>query len=392
MIWFCLLCCLSGGRPAAGSAETRDLNRIKADLHILDSDLIRLERELNKMNRDSDRLSDEIERLELRRALLEASIKKSELQIQRASERLKLNQEREETLQKKSHTQQQWISGRLRNLYKRGYLGYAQLFLRQSRLTELINAYHYARVLTERDQRALQEYRQTISQLQAVEKALESIRDQAAQAHRQLARQRQMLETVLKERNRRLKEIKRESSKNQRLLEELELEKEELRLMVLRLTESDTDPMELRVPIARYRGKLSWPVQGALLRKFGIYKDPEFKTTRRQNGIRIIAPKGRRVQSIYSGKVIFADWFKGYGNLIIIDHGEKIISFYAHCDRLLVKKGQFVERDALIAFSGDTGSLEGPLLHFEIRNKTVPEDPLIWLARKPAKKTGRGSP
>ena len=115
-------------------------------------------------------------------------------------------------------------------------------------------------------------------------------------------------------------------------------------MMVRKLTEDDPNPLKYQIDINRYKGRLKWPSNGKLLRRFGIYRDPEFGTKRKQNGIQVALPKGRKIKSVYSGKIVYADWFKSYGNLVIIDHGNKVISFYAHCDSFLVEKGQIIEK------------------------------------------------
>ena len=140
--------------------------------------------------------------------------------------------------------------------------------------------------------------------------------------------------------------------------------------------------MDLRVPISRYQGRLPWPAKGRITRKFGVYKDPEFNTRQRQNGIDIAMPIGTPVTTVYSGRVLYADWFKSYGNVVIVDHGEKVVSFYAHLSDIAVTRNAFLEKDALIGTSGDTGSLDGAMLHFEIRRQTEPENPLDWLKRR----------
>lgn len=363
------------------SAET-ETNAIQDRLKSINQNLGRLDRKLDEMKARSNRLSDDIGKLELQRAIVSEKIEKHELELADADRRLVHNESEQIRLQELAAQQQTHIGNRLRKLYKRGSLGYAQIFLKQSRLSELINAYHYAKVLTDQDHQALLSFRETLISLETVKENLINIRAEAEKTRAQLAMQEKNLENLLAARSAKLKSIRQETKKQQKLLADLELEREELYMMIRRLTETDKDPMELQIPIDRYRGKLNWPAKGDLLRKFGVYRDPEFSTKRMQNGIQLASVKGSEVRSVYGGKVVYADWFKSYGNLVIIDHGQKVISFYAHCDRMLVNKGEYVDRDELIAFSGDTGSLQGPILHFEIRNKREPEDPLKWLQKR----------
>lgn len=380
MFWIaCLLLWTGSGATNQPSDKVRELER---RIHNINADLARLGDKLGRIETDSRNLAEEIDRLELQRAVVKSQIDKHELELAQANQLLAENEVRKRELQTKIETQRHWIAGRLRNLYKRGALGYAQLFLKQSRRTELINAYHYAKVLTRRDVEALNAYRETIQQLQAVDEALLRLQANAEKTRNQLAEREQELVTLVAKRERRLAAIRREKSSSEKLQSELALQREELQMLIMRVANDDSSPLDYRLPISRYKGRLDWPAFGKILRGFGIYRDPEFNTKRRQNGLLIGAPRGQDVRSVYSGKVVYADWFRGYGNLVIINHGEKILSFYAHCDKLLVDKGDVVDRNQVIAKSGDTGSLEGPLLHFEIREKTEPVDPKQWLAQK----------
>ena len=378
----CLLLCFQSGSFEANPEEVMQL---RDQISALDRNLLRLQGRLDEMSEVSEKSSDEIGRLELQRALTLNKIDKFELELQEAAGKIEKNEARAVTLKARATEQEAWLQTRLRRLYKRGALGYSQLFLRQSELADLINGYHYARILTQRDQAALIGYRTTIQNLERVNRQLVEIRARAEETRENLRIQERNLAGLTEARKARLAEIHKEADDNRKLVQELELDKEELRMMIRRLTDEDTDPLQLQVPITRYRGKLDWPARGKILRRFGVYRDPEFGTSRRQNGLQLALPRGREVRGIYGGRVLYADWFKSYGNLVIINHNEDIVSFYAHCDRLLVSRGDFVERNQLIAFSGDTGSLDGPILHLEIRNQTKPEDPLSWLERRQAR-------
>jgi septal ring factor EnvC (AmiA/AmiB activator) len=100
-------------------------------------------------------------------------------------------------------------------------------------------------------------------------------------------------------------------------------------------------------------------------------------------GIDISAPVGEEIRSVFEGIVLFADWFRGYGKMAIIDHGQGFFSLYAHASELLVKAGDKVTPRQVIGKVGDSGSPEGPRLHFEIRQNGKPVDPLQWLVSNP---------
>ena len=121
------------------------------------------------------------------------------------------------------------------------------------------------------------------------------------------------------------------------------------------------------------------PVKGKIISLYGAYKNRKYHITNFRSGIEIKADRGTPVRSIFGGRVIYAGWFKGYGNMIIIDHGANFYSVYAHLEELFASKGDMVNSGQVIATVGDSGSLTGPRLYFEIRHHGKPENPLQWI-------------
>ncbi|MBW1759721.1 MAG: peptidoglycan DD-metalloendopeptidase family protein, partial [Deltaproteobacteria bacterium] len=128
-----------------------------------------------------------------------------------------------------------------------------------------------------------------------------------------------------------------------------------------------------------YKGLLKKPVKGKILSCFGPYKNTRFNIVNFSSGIKIKADKGDPIHAVFSGRILYAGWFKGYGNMIIIDHGNHYHTLYAHAEELFKKKRDHVETGEVIATAGDTGSMTGPCLHFEVRHHGKPVDPLNWL-------------
>jgi septal ring factor EnvC (AmiA/AmiB activator) len=148
-----------------------------------------------------------------------------------------------------------------------------------------------------------------------------------------------------------------------------------LEQLVLGLGEGD-----VAVPVAAFKGSLPWPVPGRVRSGFGRRKHPRFDTYTVQNGIEIEAPVETPVTAVHEGTVVFAERFRGYGLLVVVDHGGKHHSLYAHLTEVKVTPGQRVAAGDAIGSVGTSG-LEGPGLYFEIRSLGKPEDPLDWLRR-----------
>jgi murein DD-endopeptidase MepM/ murein hydrolase activator NlpD len=127
---------------------------------------------------------------------------------------------------------------------------------------------------------------------------------------------------------------------------------------------------------------LEWPTSGRLRSGFGTVVHPEFKTKVPHPGWDIEAEFGAEIVSIFDGRVVFADWMRGYGLTAIVDHGGGLLSIYAHASVLVVERGARVSRRQQLGSVGDTGSLSGPFLYFEMRVDGEPTDPEPWLLRR----------
>ena len=133
---------------------------------------------------------------------------------------------------------------------------------------------------------------------------------------------------------------------------------------------------------AAFRGRLPWPATGRIAAAFGAQVHPRFGTRTFRSGVDIEAPEGSAVEAVLPGQVAYSGWFKGYGNLIIIDHGDEVFTLYAHVSDLHVKEGDVVRQGQRIGAVGDTGSLSGPRLYFEVRYRGKPQDPEQWLRQR----------
>jgi septal ring factor EnvC (AmiA/AmiB activator) len=130
---------------------------------------------------------------------------------------------------------------------------------------------------------------------------------------------------------------------------------------------------------AAFRGRLHWPVEGKVVAEYGAQINPRFGTKTFRNGIDIDVAEGTNIVAVYGGQVLYTGWFRGYGNLIIVDHGGTYYTLYAHAAEVKVKEGDEVTQGQTIGTVGDTGSLQGPRLYFEVRHEGKPQDPEQWL-------------
>ncbi len=128
-----------------------------------------------------------------------------------------------------------------------------------------------------------------------------------------------------------------------------------------------------------FKGLLNMPVKGKIISFFGPYKNTKFNVKNFRSGIDIKADRGEPIHAVCDGLIIYSSWFKGYGNMIVIAHGKNYYSVYAHIEELFKTKGDKVEKDEVVATVGDTGSMVGSGLYFELRHHGKPMNPLEWL-------------
>jgi septal ring factor EnvC (AmiA/AmiB activator) len=180
-----------------------------------------------------------------------------------------------------------------------------------------------------------------------------------------------------------LASVRREKESHQRALKELEQAALRLQKMMDELNRRAVvaKPAPSGTGFAALRGKLDFPVRGTLASSFGAARHPDVPAEVFRKGIDIDAPLGEEVRAVEAGKVVFADRFSGYGKMMIIDHGERYYTVYAHLAELLKKAGDPVRRGEPIAQVGDSESLAGSRLYFEIRKDGKPVDPGPWFRK-----------
>jgi murein hydrolase activator len=140
-----------------------------------------------------------------------------------------------------------------------------------------------------------------------------------------------------------------------------------------------TGPKITQRPFIKLKGLLNLPVNGKIISSYGHYRDAQFKIMNFRSGVLIRADRGEPIHAVANGTTLFADWFKGYGNMLIIDHGDHYYTVYARLEALFKARGDSVDADEVIATVGETARPEGPGLHFEVRHYGKPVNPRAWL-------------
>ena len=337
-----------------------------------------LERDLNRLRGQEKSLLGEVEGLELEVRLRAEQLRETQVILERAQGELDATLKRVRQLDAAIAEARPVLAARARALYKLGELSYLRILLSVNRASDLFHGYRFVTALARRDKERMAAFRTDLAELTASRALLEKQTREAMDLRVQLERARRSLEADRQRKTDLLTRIVEQKETQAAYLKELEEAENKLRALLDGLATGD-----VAIPIAVYKGSLPWPVPGRVRVPFGRRKHPRFDTYTLQNGIEIEASEGAPVQAVHEGSVAFAELFRGYGLMVVLDHGGRHHSLYAHLAECRVKMGDRVTAGDVIGTVGSTG-LEDAGLYFEMRFQGKPHDPLDWL-RPPEK-------
>lgn len=340
--------------------------------------------DLQKIARTLAQKEAELKQLDRELTNAESTIRKTEQDIARTTE--------------EAQAKQRQIERRLVSLYKAGELGALRMFFSADSFPQMAENIRYMGTVLEHDKRIFAEYRKKIEELGLLKKRLE---EDASRKERIKGNIDAKKKEILEEKNQKsnhLQAVRQNREKHEESLKELQANASRLQSMLERLEAQSrrraaqkqdrpgarTKPLQELPPVpdrgfASQKGRMKMPVSGKIVETFGKHKHPEFNSYTFSKGLVISAPAGADIRSIYDGTVIFADYFKGYGNMVIIDHGGGYFTLYAHASKLTRKVGAEVSRGDTVGSVGDVDSTRGPALYFEIRQQGKPVDPAGWV-------------
>jgi septal ring factor EnvC (AmiA/AmiB activator) len=314
-------------------------------------------------------------------------------------------------LTQKLQARQGFLEQRLRALYKQGRIAYLPFLLSASDVSDFLTRVRFIMKLAAYDTDLVQQYRADLEALERTRRAVKAREEQLTKARLRVAAKKEEIEKERLKKNQLLTKIRDQQGTYESAMQELEQASARLMALITQLEQQRKRALaqqareqrqrqarllrpEARPPaadhhadgiddqsrFARLRGQLAWPVAGKLVSTYGKVKHPSFDIYTFNKGIGISVPPGTEFRVIDAGQVLYADWFKGYGNLLIVDHGDSYYSVYAYASELSVQVGERVKRFQVVGKTGEGGSLNGPALYFEIRHHGKPENPLEWLA------------
>lgn len=370
-----VLLVLAGSSFAQDDEETR----ARAQLVKLQQEIAALSEDLRSDLAQRSTLRDALRESEVAIGVVRRQISDTQKKITRNRAQLdKLRSQRRDLLIARGR-QQELIGGEIQTAYQMGKQAQLRVLLNQEDPATLARAMtyydyfyqarleHIARYLeiVERINTIEPEIRGTTEDLETNERQLENQQGELLARQRQRQRELAQLNASIETKDQRLKKLSEDQEELQRLLEVIEQAVAELVVP------------ETYQPFANARGQMPWPVDGRASNRYGTRRGGG--SSLRWQGLMIPADEGSEVNAIHHGRVVFADWFRGSGLLLIIDHGDGYMSLYAHNQALLRDVGEWVSAGSAVATVGNSGGQAESALYFEIREGGKPTNPGPWL-------------
>ena len=293
-------------------------------------------------------------------------------QLENTEQHIKSNIELSNRLTKKLEAQTKTLHRRIRDIYKNGQVNYLDVLLGAKDFNDFVGRMDILKKILAYDNALIQGTKTDREALRKAKEQLETDRAKIVELRKLAATKREQVASRRQERRGVLNAATYERETAERAYRELIETSRQIEQLIKRIQSGDKN-------IGGSTGTMTWPAEGEVTSPFGWRVHPIFGTQRLHTGIDIGADYGDAIRAADGGVVIHADWMGGYGNAVIIDHGNGISTLYAHNSQLLVSEGQTVSKGQTVARCGSTGYSTGPHLHFEVRHNGSPVNPLNYL-------------
>lgn len=370
-----LLLCFGASLPAIGQGVSDA--EYQAKLKSLQKSIDQLQKELRSAKGDREKLLKSLEESETAISDLLKRIDEIKGQLQKEEQALNRLHNERQMLAREQALQKKHIAQQVRAAYQLGGQSNLKLLLNQSRPETLVRMVKYHDYFVAAHSNKIAGYVDNIQQLDRLESEIQANSRALEQSRSQLQAQYQQLSARRQERQTTLSRLEASIKTKDEALQKLEQDRQHIEKLMERIasTVGQSMPLDAGEPFSKLRGKLAWPAAGTIAHRFGSDRIPG---RMKWKGVVIQAQEGAPVKAIYHGRVVFADYLRGHGLVIIVDHGENFMSLYAHNQSLSKTVGSWVEAGEIIASVGKSGGQQEAGLYFEIRHKGQATNPGNW--------------
>jgi len=367
-----------GNGPASGANDVTAKQDKEAKLTALRKQIRTLRESLDTARTKKDSLQQQLRSTELEIGNLNLSIRNLEKQLSQQARELDKLQSQKSVQQDNLKGQRQSLTNQIRAGYAMGKQGYMKILLNQHDPAEIGRTLTYYDYFNRARAARINTIDTTLKEIDDLERAIAEKTSRLEQTHSEQALKMQALEENRQSRRQILVKLDTEIVTSEQRLNRL-LQDEEVLVKLLEgirsaLTNIPPDTSNIK-PFATLKGNLSWPSDGPLATRFGTLRNIG---QMKWQGVMISAPEGKEVKAIYHGRVAFADWLRGYGLLLILDHGNGYMSLYGYNQSLYKNVGDWVEAGETIATIGSSGGRQVSGLYYEIRHNGTPVNPASW--------------
>jgi murein DD-endopeptidase MepM/ murein hydrolase activator NlpD len=384
---FCLLFGASAGGADDSGIDVR-LSREEARMRNLEKKIAEHQQRVRQMGAREEGVISRIDELDQKRMVTEQRIRVLELKREKTRQSISDLRNEIEHTERELSSMKHVLEERLVNIYKYGGVAEFNLLLSAATAHEALETTLLLNRIAQQDEAMINGMLAKKEHLSAAAAKLEQERHALAANAATLEQARRTYREEINNSNTFLQKVRNERALHEKAVKELQDSQREIQrtIMDLMRRKRENEVRPDRPPAQQYTylpsgGQLAWPVQGEITSSFGMRVHPTFKTKMMHSGIDIRAPRGTPVQAGGPGEVIYAGWLRGYGQIIIIDHGNDLSSVYAHLASLSVSEGDGVKRGQIIGTVGSTGTTTGAHLHFEVRLNGEARDPMRYLGR-----------
>ena len=370
----CLLACLTFGPVFSGDDKSTKEKQLKALLYKIK----KLKQTIDVKEDSKSRYVKQLKTIEQEIGQVSGKIKKVGGKIKsRKNELAKLGKTRLKHQQQLSR-ENDYLAEQVYTAFTLGKQEKVKLLFSQQNPEVLQRNLVYYQYFSEARVNLINGVQHNIDKILETETLIQKARHELEQNQQQLSSQKAKLDKDRGKRKNIIGSLDKQIKKQGGSLVKLEDEALQLQNLIDSIQEIFIDAPESNVSreaFAELKGKLAWPVKGKLKKLYGRRKS---LSDLRWQGIVIEAPNGRQIRAVSHGRIAFADWLRGLGNLIIIDHGNSYLSLYGHNESLFKSAGEWVEAGDVIASIGNSGGQKSNGLYFEIRKKGKPQNPAGW--------------
>lgn len=371
------------GMTCAAQADSRVKRQ---ELETLKGRIVDLEETLDRTRGQRQALLGELEALERRIGDHARQLRRLEADIRERNLALEALQTEEQGRRGRIDRQQDMLRRQLRNAFVMGRQQRLRLLLSQEEPGPVARVMAYHEYLSRARARRIADIREQVEQLRGVRAAIVEERTRLEELHRARSRDREQMRAAQAGQRQLVRRLDRQLKDSDAELTKLKQDARALSALVKRLeVELAKTESVSRKPISRRRGGLPWPVAGRISARFGSHRASGGLTW---DGVVIDAAEGGDVRAIHHGRVAYADWLRGFGLLLILDHGDGYMSLYGFNQTLLKETGDWVEEGDSIALVGASGGRSTSGLYFGIRQDGRPSNPRRWCRRTRGGKTG----